>query len=204
MVRLGSLATAALNAEMQAVEMHAQRRLAGTYYGGLNWVIMFVLCGLVFIYCCVYQVRPRWLRLYRHCFAKRLTRVLDEIDDFETMFEESRRVQQVDEETGELYWVDDRMQSEEMASSEEAAAAGGEGGGEESKEEVKTGEEIQLLDANGDPTASPVPSKRRKKPKALSPKKLMQLKQQLHRCCCPRHCHCQHQHQHRHHRRVEP
>jgi len=162
---------------MQALEMHAQRRLAGTYYGGFNWVIMFVLCGLVFIYCCVYQVWPRWLRLYRHCFAKRLTRVLDEIDDFETMFEESRRVQQVDEETGELYWVDDRMQSEEMASSEEAAAAGGEGGGEESKEEVKTGEEIQLLDANGDPTASPVPSKRRKKPKALSPKKLMQLKQ---------------------------
>lgn len=157
--------------------MHAQRRLAGTSYTGVNWVIIFSLSGLVFIYCCVYQVWPRWLRLYRHCFSKRLTRVLDEIDDFETMFEESRHVQQVDEETGELYWVDDRVQSEELASSEEAVAASGEGGGEESKEEVKNGEDIQLLDANGDPTASPVPSKRRKKPKALSPKRLMQLKQ---------------------------
>ena len=153
------------------------------YYGGFNYIILFLIMSLVFLYCCRYQFCPRWLRFYRWMYAKRLTRVLDSFDEYENMFELSKRKQQVDPETGELYWVEDRI-------AQEATLTVGDGSKEETKDEPKPGGgEVDSQPtsapggaeggaaAGGEEGSSPTP-KRKKKARPLSPKKLALLQQQ--------------------------
>ena len=144
------------------------------FYGGFNWIAIFTVSGLLFLYCCRYQFCPRWLRFYRFMYAKRLTHALDTIDEYDDLFEDSKQTMQVDPETGEHYWVHERM-----AAQAAQAVGGGAGGGAESKEE--TSEENKALATEGDvenqiesSEATP-PSKRKKKARPLSPKKIMLL-----------------------------
>ena len=83
--------------------------MAGTYYGGLNWVILFVFSGLMFTYCIIYQVYPRFIKFRHFMFKRRVNAALDAIDMTTLHPEDRMRDQQVDEETGELYWVEDRL-----------------------------------------------------------------------------------------------
>lgn len=147
---------------------HQHRRLE--YYGGLNWIVIFLVSGFLFIYCCKYQFYPRYLRLYRHMYAKRLTAALDSIDEFEMMFEESKRTQQIDPETGELYWVEDRLAQLEIKPEVVNET--------EATEEVKTGDPLDRPVGGENELDSPVQSPKRKKvQKPLSPKKIAQLQQ---------------------------
>lgn len=79
----------------------AHRRLE--YYGSPNYVVMFVLTGILGTYTLRYIVYPRCKKLHHYITKRRINNTLDQYDniDFEEMME--RTAPRIDPETGELF-----------------------------------------------------------------------------------------------------
>lgn len=143
--------------------------MAGTSYGGVSWVILFVLCGLLFVYCMAYQVFPRWLKFRHWMFKRRVNATLDVIDQAR----EDLEMQQVDPITGEVYRAKDRL------SGEQAGGDAGLGLDLEALVVLETGEGKDESECIGD--GSPQQQRRKggggKREKRLTPKRLAEIEQ---------------------------
>lgn len=143
-----------------------------TYYGGVNWVILFISCGLMFMYCMAYQVYPRWVKFRHWMFKRKVNATLEVMEQAKEDLEK----QQVDAITGEVYWVQDRLAAaEELAAmisgrdAETGAALGG------LDVVLEAGESKDENGGFGEGAGGGQQRRRQRKVKPLSPKKIAEL-----------------------------